>query len=193
MYVRPWREKSANSSMRVSDVHHGDERRIVLGGRQVAHVKLGLALGLVHRGIPARRPSHGRPAPRLLLRGQRKCLGLRDLVAPLLGLQYEAVALVEVDPLDGGRSVRVREWHRAFEHVSVLLVVGPGRVGPGDFEEIAQLVQEHRVVGSFRGARGFPAPEELVQRRGNDSRIGHDIWFRRWITCTELSLSAKHH
>ena len=50
---------------RVADVHHGDEGRIVLGGRQVADVKLGLALGLVHRGVPARRPTHGRPAPHL--------------------------------------------------------------------------------------------------------------------------------
>ena len=88
--------------------------------------------------------------------------------------------LVEVDPLDGGRSIRVRERHRTLEDVSVLLVVGTGRVGPGDFEEIAKLVQEHRVIGSFRPARGFPAPEEVVKRRGDDRRIGHELSFRRW-------------
>jgi hypothetical protein len=66
-----------------------------------------------------------------------------------------------------------------------------GWIGPGDLERIAQLVQKHRVVSSFRGARGFPAPKELVQRRGIDSRIGHDIGFHRWITCTEPSLSGR--
>jgi hypothetical protein len=35
------------------------------------------------------------------------------------------------------------------------------------------LVQEHRVIGTLRRTRGFPAPEELVERSGDHSRTGH--------------------
>ncbi len=157
----------------MADIRHDDERRVMLGGRQVAHVELGLPLRLVHGRVPTRRAPDGRPPAHPPVWRQRERLVGLDSIAALLGLEHEAIALAEVDPLDRRRSVRVREWDGALEDVGILLVVRTGGIRPGDVEEITQLVQEHRVVGTLRGARGFPAPEEPVNRTRGDSQVSH--------------------
>ena len=67
----------------------------------------------------------------------------------------------------------------ALEDIGILLVVRTGGIRPGNIEEITQLVQEHRVVGTLRGARSFPAPEEPVNRGSGDSQVSHVSSSRR--------------
>jgi hypothetical protein len=68
--------------------------------------------------------------------GRGKAPRAHCVINHLLAPEYEAVSLVEFDPTPGGRSILVEEWHGAIENVSVFLVVGPRRIGPGAFEEI---------------------------------------------------------
>ena len=94
----------------MADIRDDDERRVMLGGRQVAHIEVGLPLRFVHCRVPARRAPDGRPPAHPPGWRQRERLGGFHPIAALLGLEHEAIALVEVDPLDRRRSVRVREW-----------------------------------------------------------------------------------
>ena len=57
--------------------------------------------------------------------------------------------------------------------VGVLLIFRSGGIGPRDFEEVTELIEEHRGVGTLRGARRFPTPEERVNRGSGDSRVSH--------------------
>jgi len=56
------------------------------------------------------------------------------LPLPLLGFLHIATSPVKVDPIDSGRSVRVRERDRALGDVGTSLVVRSGEIGPGDVE-----------------------------------------------------------
>ena len=78
------------------------------------------------------------------------CLRLTNRTAPF----------VEVDPPGGVGAIAVVEADGAFEDVGVLGTVGPGRLGAGDVEHVAQLGQEVLVVGPLGAAGGGSLAKE---------------------------------
>ena len=95
----------------------------------------------------------GRPPAHPPVRRQHERLGCRHPLAALFGLEHEAIAFLEVDPLDRRRPVRIRERDGTLEDVGVLLVVRTRGIGPGDIEEITPPIRSARVYLSRRIAR----------------------------------------
>ena len=128
-------------------------------GRQVARVALGLLPRAFHGRVPGRGAAHrGAPFAGLqpalgFLRKRRPRLGP---VAALFGLQHEAAAAVEVDPL----RCTMRQRHGLLEDIGVVGPVGCGGVRARDVEDIAQLGKEELVVGVLGRAGGLPACDE---------------------------------
>jgi hypothetical protein len=94
---------------------------------QVAGVAVGLAASADHRVVVLARATDGCALLGLLLGsvgGKKQGLFLGDsflVVAPLLGFEYEAVALVEVDAAGGGGAIAELEGDVELEDVIVLL------------------------------------------------------------------------
>jgi hypothetical protein len=73
-------------------------------------------------------------------------------IGALLGLQYEAAALVEVDEVAGIRNAR----YGLFKYVGVgLFIVGLG-LRPLHLQDVAQLVKERVRVGTLGATAGLP-------------------------------------
>jgi hypothetical protein len=87
-----------------------------------------------------------------LLAYARELLFLVLFLDALLGFQYEAGALVEVDSAVRLGAVRVVKDDPALEDVGVLVVVWYGRVRARDFEDAREFVEEGDVVGAFGSA-----------------------------------------
>ena len=60
----------------------------------------------------------------------------------LLGFEGEAAALVEVDAAERLGSVGIDKHHPTLEDVGVFIIVGDGRFGARDFEQVAQFAEE---------------------------------------------------
>jgi hypothetical protein len=82
--------------------------------------------------------------------------------AALFGFQDEAAAFVEIDEASAGEARRVTERHGALEDVVVLAGVRDGRVGPRDFQVVAEFGEEEYVVRPFRRGRGLPPIDEFT-------------------------------
>jgi hypothetical protein len=80
--------------------------------------------------------------------------------AALFGFQDEASAFVEIDETGAGEACRVTERYRALEDVVVLAGVRDGRLGPRDFQEVAEFGEEQCVVRPFRSSRVLPPLNE---------------------------------
>jgi hypothetical protein len=83
----------------VSHIHHQQERRVRLAGRERPDIAFGLAAGLDHRVVPGLGAAHWLAGLLLLddpgfLGGQFKLRGRRLGRLELLGLQDETLALV---------------------------------------------------------------------------------------------------
>lgn len=82
----------------------------------------------------------------------------------LLGLEDEAAALVQVDAQGGGHALGVAPLHPALEDVVVKGGVVAGGVGRGDADGLAQLAQEHLIVGALGPAPGrAPFANEFLE------------------------------
>ena len=92
------------------------------------------------------------PCPFLRVERRCFCLAREDqgvvlLLDALFRFEHEAAAFVEVDPFGRVGAVEVIEADVAFEDVGVLAVVLHGRIGPRDFDDVAQFGEEELVVG----------------------------------------------
>ena len=106
--------------------------------------------------------------------------GFRGIcVAPLLGLQHEAPLLVEVDPAGAREGGAVAEGDGPLEDVGVVPIVGLGRFGARDPEEVAQFGEEELVVGALGRAGGLPAAEEIGYGGGGGC-FGHGVPQGSW-------------
>jgi len=118
--------------------------------RQEAHIIFRLLARIHHQHVP------GAPGAAAAARGsghagQRRRIRRIDqlLVAgktALLGLENEAVALVEVDALVGSTAVTTVFAHGALEDIIVAFRRRRGRIGMRQSEEIAEFGEEQRVV-----------------------------------------------
>ena len=147
----------------VADIHDDEQRRAALAGGQRAGVLLGLPTGLEHGFIPRRAAALGGAFLRglgLRFGGVGEHFGGLAFLDPLLGFQDVAAALVEVDAPGARGAVRVIEGDAALEDVSVVGVVGPGRIWSRDAEEVAELGEEELVVCALRSPRGAPTGNE---------------------------------
>ena len=121
----------------VAHVHHQQERRAALAGRQRAGVLLGLAACAQHRVVEAL--------------GVGGCL-------ELLRFEHEAAALVQVDASGRAAAVAVTEGDRPLEHVLLLGI----RVRRFHVEQPAQVQREALRGGQLRGGDAAPFGDEGV-------------------------------
>ena len=140
----------------VADIDDEQQRRAAFAGGQGAGVLLGLAAGASMASSHAALPRWAVPffaalAFGLVALGER--LGGFAFLDALLGFEDEAAALVEVDAAGAGGAVAVMKGDAALEDVGVVGVVGRGRVGPRNAEQIAELGEEELVVGTLRRRR----------------------------------------
>ena len=150
----------------VADIAHNDKGRPVMVGEQHQGILLRLLAGVAHQNVPVA----GDPAPA----GPGQTLGLEHVLLArngfvatlppaLLGLEDEAIALVEVDPLVGAALAALAPDDRALEHVVVELMRSARRIGPVDTQNVAQFAQEQRIVGALGTAfLALPAFNECV-------------------------------
>ena len=80
------------------------------------------------------------------------------------GVQHEIHAAVEIDVAAVDGAFGVVDIHAAFEDVGVFLRIGPGRLGAGQVEQLAQLGEEKLVVGALLAAGVAPAVDEGFDR-----------------------------
>ncbi len=152
----------------MADVADQDERWPPMIDRQRTGVAFGLAAGVAHQHIPASIGGSGARA--VGLRGGKqarpKGRGLRmALQAGLLGFEDETAALVQVDAAGCGGPIRQEVLYRSFENVVVVPGRGTGWLWHGKTERLAELVQEHDVVGAFLAAfTPLPASDEGLDR-----------------------------
>ena len=99
--ARPAQAEIGEQLDRVADIDHDQEGRPAFPGRQGAGIGLRLHAGLPHGALPvcAAPDGHSPPCPR---RGRS---GGGAVVAPLLGFQDEASALVKIDAARADRAV----------------------------------------------------------------------------------------
>ncbi len=147
----------------MADVADEDERRPAMRGGQGAGVFFRLAPGVEHQHVPGAICAASAARSSGISAVNRSCWPatlLGALQAALLGLQNEAVPLVEVDPplrvafvpmlLDG-----------PFEDVIVVLVGGIGRIRRRQSQQCDQFVEERDVVRTLLAAlAALPAPDK---------------------------------
>jgi hypothetical protein len=83
------------------------------------------------------------------------------LVLPLLGFKHEAVLAVQVEPFLLACAIAARNIDFALEGISVVLVDRASRIGPGQFQRIAQFREEKLGVGLLGPAGSLPAGNEI--------------------------------
>lgn len=155
----------------VSDVAGDDERRRGMIGVEQKDIALGLFPRILHHHVPT--AAAAGTAQGFGLGGERQSLLVGDGVLGagkpgLLGLQDEGVLLVEVDALGGGRVLAAARLHRALEDIVVPHRLAAGRIGPGHAQHVAELGQEHLIVGALRPAlAGRPTLDELFDVHGD--------------------------
>ena len=153
-----------------ADVADDQERRPALLRRDIAGIALGLPLDLLHVSRPFRRVADVKPALVVVIQLERR--GLDPGRRALLGFQHEAAALIEVDALAARAAVVAVMPDRALQAV----VAAAGRaVRALHAQDIAQLVQECRVVCPLRHAGAVPTEDKALHRVGNrnDGRAGN--------------------
>ena len=132
----------------VADVANDEEGRTAFVGRDSADIIAGLVVGFFEGLVPS--------------------LGAAFAVAnlaggsggSLLGLEDEVVTLVEVEVDGGGVAVFLGAGEGAVDDVGVVLVVFDGGIGAVDTEEVAELGEEERVVGTLGRAGVLPTGDE---------------------------------
>ena len=134
MACREWRDLNG-----LTDIAGEQKRRPALVGGQGADVGVGLGGGAQHGLVPA--------------------AGF-VLFADLLGFEHEMPAPVKIDVAAVDAAVGVVDIHAALEHVGILFGVGPGRLGAGQGEQLAQLGEEKLVVGTLQAVGIAPAVDE---------------------------------
>jgi len=85
-------------------------------------------------------------------------------LATLFGFQDEAAAFVEIDETGAGETSRMTECYGTLEDVLIPAVIGDGRVGPRDFQVVAELGEKECVVGAFSSGRVLPPLNEWIRR-----------------------------
>ena len=144
----------------VADIDDDEEGRPALRGGERFGVLLGLIAGTEHGLIPAGGSANGGSAAVRHFEEQRWF----GSFAALLGFEDEAAAFVEIDETSAGEAGRVTERYGALEDVVILAGVRDGRVGPRDFQVVAEFGEEERVVRPFGGGRVLPPLDEWMRR-----------------------------
>ena len=131
----------------MADIADDEEGRRLVGLRQQARIALALRAGVHHQCVPGAADGS---APELVgCEGEAHLpldlLGAILDLPRLLGLQHEAIALVEVHAPSGDGAVAGDFLHRALEDVIVLAGMAR-RIRPGQVQRIAELAQEHGVI-----------------------------------------------
>nr|WP_294534772.1 hypothetical protein [uncultured Rhodoblastus sp.] len=149
----------------MADIADDDEGRRLMAGGQQADVIFGLAASIDHQHVPR----ETRPAPPARWRFGDEQIGLAVdllvaalLLTGLLGLQDETVALIKIDPARRDSAVAAGLLYDALENIIVGFGIA-GRVRRRQSEHVAQLAQEHRVIGAFLTAIApLPAGDERI-------------------------------
>lgn len=145
-----------------------DERWPPMVHWQRAGIAFGLAAGVAHQHIPAAIDGSDARTIRFDVGEQAglKRRGLRmSLQAGLFSLKDKTATLVQVDAAGCGGPIRQEVLHRSFEDVVVVSRRGTGWLWHWKTERVAELVQEHDVVGAFLAAfTPLPAGDEGFDR-----------------------------
>ena len=160
----------------IADIADDQERRPAMFRRQVLGIGLGLFARLAHGRDPGIRAAFRRAGLGIAgldpvqFRLGRVGLGASRLGA-LLGLQHECAALVEVDETGRDMAVAVMARHRTLENIVVEIIGFGGRIGLGQVQQGAQLIDEGLRVRTL-GAAGFlPALDEFRHRVRGDTVV----------------------
>ena len=106
-----------------------------------------------------------------MLASRKPGLVVADFGPGLLGLQYEAAALVEVDAQGRGQGLALAALHAAFEDVVVVGGLVAGGMRGLDAYRLAELREEHLVVGALgASARHAPFGDKTLDVHARPSR-----------------------
>ena len=149
----------------MADIAHDEEGRRLMGLRQQPRIALALRAGVVHENVPGgvdgpAAQFFGLPGEEVRL--PRDLLGAALDLAGLLGLQHEAIALVQINAPGRDGAIAGDLLHRALEDIIILPGMACG-IGPGQAQHIAELAQEHGVIGPLLPPMPpLPPPDELL-------------------------------
>lgn len=141
----------------IADVRHEQDGRPAVINRQ----RLGVAFCLQLRGVHRLHPT-GRTAPGRSTLDARGGLLTEDVeivlalagssavsLAPLLGFQDEAIALLAIDPTEALRAVAVVLNDAAFEHIGVVGIIGSATIWRRNLDQRAEAVDEALCIGKL--------------------------------------------
>ena len=150
---------------RIPDIDNNEKRRTAFCRWQGTGVLIRLAKGTLHCIIPGFCPPRCRASLAALLsflESVGKGLFLQFLLDALLGFENKTATFVEVEITESSGTVSDMKRDCLIIHVRVFILVRRGWVRPGNFKNIAQLIQKRLIIPSFRSPGWFPAFNELL-------------------------------